>query len=216
MVKDKATDWIAAYPTRRKTAEDITEAVNDFKGADKIQRWYSDGAPELHAACRKLGIRHDKSDPHRSETNGLIERTNRTVIEGARCLLFQSGMPYKYWSLAMQCFVDNYNFTHFNTKKGTNGHVERHGAKFSRKPLQYGCKIRYLPHAEREVELREKIDPSPRDGIFVGYRSHSGGKWAGQYEVIDCEAYAKITAGWGRKAYVHAISEIYLPGSAGD
>ena len=93
-VKYKATDWIAAYPTRRKTAEDSTEAVNDFKGADKIQRWYSDGAPELHAACRKLGIRHDKSDPHRSETNGLIERTNRTVIEGARCLLFQSGMPY--------------------------------------------------------------------------------------------------------------------------
>ena len=50
----------------------------------------------------------------------------------------------------------------------------------------------------------------------MGYRSHSGGKWAGQYEVIDCDAYAKITKGSGRKAYVHAVSEVYIPGSAGD
>ena len=93
VVKDKATDWIAAYPAKRKSAEEITAAVNDFKGAETVKRWYSDGAPELHAVCRKLGIRHDTSHPHRSETNGVIERTNRTVIEGARRLLYQSGMP---------------------------------------------------------------------------------------------------------------------------
>ena len=90
VVRDKATGWIGAYPAKRKSAEDITEAVNNFIGSDKVKRWYSDGAPELHATCRKIGIRHDMSDPHRSETNGVIERTNRTVIEGARCLLFQS------------------------------------------------------------------------------------------------------------------------------
>ena len=38
------------------------------------------------------------------------------VIEGARCLLFQSGMPYKYWDLALKCFADNYNFTHYNKR----------------------------------------------------------------------------------------------------
>ena len=82
--------------------------------------------------------------------------------------------------------------------------------------MPFGCKIRYLPHAEREVEQREKLDPSLRDGIFVGYRSHSGGKWTGQYEVLDCDAYAKVAGGSGRKAYVHAVSEVYIPGSAGD
>jgi transposase InsO family protein len=95
VTRDKATGWVAAYPSKRKSAEDVMEAVNNFKGASTIKRWYSDGAPELHTVCRKLGIRHDKSDPHRSETNGVIERTNRTIIEGARCLLYQSGMPYK-------------------------------------------------------------------------------------------------------------------------
>ena len=80
---------------QEESAEEIKAAVNDFKGSGTIKRWYSDGAPELHAVCRELGIRHDISDPHRSETNGQIERTNRTVIEGARCLLFQSGLPCK-------------------------------------------------------------------------------------------------------------------------
>ena len=82
--------------------------------------------------------------------------------------------------------------------------------------MHYGCKVRYLPHAEREVELREKLQPSLRDGIFVGYRSHSGGRWAEQYEIINWEAYSKIQVGTGRRAHVHAVSEIYVPGSAGD
>ena len=93
---DKGTGWIAAYPSKRKSAEDILAAVHNVKGSETIKGWYSDGAPELHAVCRTFGIRHDTSDPHRSVTNGAIERCNRTVIEGARCLPFQSGMPYKY------------------------------------------------------------------------------------------------------------------------
>ena len=60
------------------------------------------------------------------------------------------------------------------------------------------------------------MDAALRDGIFVGYRSHTGGKWTEQYLVIDFDAYTKIPAKSGRKAYVHAVSEIYVPGSAGD
>ena len=96
VVKDKATGWLAAYPAKRKSAEEILEAVNNLKGSETIARWYSDGAPELHSVCRKLGIRHDTSDPHRFETNGQIEQSIRTVIYGARFLLFQPGLPYRY------------------------------------------------------------------------------------------------------------------------
>ena len=55
-----------------------------------------------------------------------------------------------------------------------------------------------------------------RDGIFVGYRLHTGGKWTEQYQIIDFEAYSQIQQGSGRLAYVHSVSEIYVPGSAGD
>ncbi len=60
------------------------------------------------------------------------------------------------------------------------------------------------------------MDLALRDCIFVGYRLHTGGVWTGQYEVIDFEAYSALTTGNGRTAYVHAVSEIYVPGSAGD
>ena len=63
VVRDKATGWIAAYPSKRKSAEDIWAAVNNFKDSETIRRWYPDGAPELHAVCRKLGVRHGMSDP---------------------------------------------------------------------------------------------------------------------------------------------------------
>ena len=65
VVRDRGTGWIASYPAKRKSGEDIKGAVNDFKGSEKISRWYPDGAPELHAVCRELGIRQDISDPHR-------------------------------------------------------------------------------------------------------------------------------------------------------
>ena len=55
-----------------------------------------------------------------------------------------------------------------------------------------------------------------RDAIFIGYRMHSGGRWTGQYQLIDAEAYTHVERGIGRLAYVHSVSEIYIPGSAAD
>ena len=56
-----------------------------------------------------------------------------------------------------------------------------------------------------------------RDAVFTGYRMHSGGRWTGQYQIIDAEAYTQVERGTVRLAYVHSVSEIYIPGSvAGD
>ena len=96
-----------SMPFPKKSVEDLMGAVSNYKVSETIKRWYSDGAPELHAVCRKIRIRQDRSDPHRSETSGLIERTNRTVIEVARCLLFQSGVPYTYRTTAIKCLAGN-------------------------------------------------------------------------------------------------------------
>ena len=187
-----------------------------MKGPEAIQRWYSDGAPELHAVCREPGIRHKISEPHRSETNGAIERTNLSVIEGARCLLFRGGLPYKYWKFAITCFCHSYNFERVDVKKGTIPHVERHSEKFKGSALPFGTKIRYLLSAEKEVEKREKLESSLRDAIFTAYRMHTGGRWTGQYQLIDAEAFTEVEHGTGRISYVHSVREIYIPGSAAD
>ena len=73
VIRDRGTGWTMSYPVKNKSAEEIKIAAQDLVGSDKVKLWYSDGAPELHAVRREMGIRHDKSDPHRSETNGVIE-----------------------------------------------------------------------------------------------------------------------------------------------
>ena len=130
VARDRGAGWTMAYPARNKSAEEIKVAAQDLVGSDEVKLWCSDGAPELHAVFREMGLRHDKSDPHRSETNGVIERTNRTVLEGTRTILFQSGMPYKYWRSAAKCFCALCNTHHADKKKGTIPYGFRHGTKF--------------------------------------------------------------------------------------
>ena len=204
------------YPARTKTAEEIKVAVQDSVGAEEVKSWYPDGAPELHAVCRELGFRHDKSDPHRSETNGVIERTNRIVLEGTRTLLFQSGLPHKYLRMAAKCFCTLYNGQHVDKKKGTVPYVERHGMTPPAKLISFGAKTRYLHAAERDLGKRETFGAFLRSGVFAGYRMHAGGRWTGQYTILDFEAYTEIAEGSSGCAYEHAVSEIYSPGSSGD
>ena len=213
-VKDRGTGWVMGYPARGHTKTDIVEAIQDFKGPEKVHYWYSDGALELHAACRAEGIRHDVADSDRHESNGVIERCNRTVIEGTKCLLYQSGMPHKYWPQAMQTFCMNYNFTHIDAHKGTVPQVERHGGQFAGTPMVFGQRIRYLPSAKREVDEQKKFDARLRDGIFAGYRMHSGGLWTGQYLVFDAERFQELREDQAHVAYDHGVSEIYIPGTA--
>ena len=82
-----------AYPAEDKSAKRVIANIQDFAGAEKVSHWYGDGANEFHHACLELGIRHDQADPNRHESNGVIERANRTVIEGTRTILCQSGLP---------------------------------------------------------------------------------------------------------------------------
>ena len=51
-----------------------------------------------------MGILHDTTIPHRSETNGVIERAIRRVTEGTSACLVQSGLNEEWWDLAMQCY----------------------------------------------------------------------------------------------------------------
>ena len=58
---------------------------------------------------RKHGIRHFKSVPYCSWQNGIAERLNRTLLEGARSMLFEKKLPKNLWELAVKymCYVRN-------------------------------------------------------------------------------------------------------------
>ncbi|CAG4960563.1 unnamed protein product [Colias eurytheme] len=60
---------------------------------------------EFESFLDKEGIVHQKTNPHTPEQNGLCERLNRTVVERARCLLFDAKMEKKFWAEAVNTAV---------------------------------------------------------------------------------------------------------------
>src|SRR4051794_19970352 len=50
---------------------------------------------------RENGIQHQKSTPYMPEQNGVTEQTNHTIIERARCMLFERDINMSLWAEAM-------------------------------------------------------------------------------------------------------------------
>ncbi|GBP76646.1 Retrovirus-related Pol polyprotein from transposon TNT 1-94 [Eumeta japonica] len=51
------------------------------------------------------GIVHHKTNPYTPEQNGLSERYNRTIVEKAKCLLFDAGLEKRFWAEAAHTAV---------------------------------------------------------------------------------------------------------------
>lgn len=82
----------------------------------KIKKIRSDNGGEYCNAkfqrlCDESGIIHQKSCPHTPQQNGLAERYNRTIIERARCMLFDSKLSRVFWAEAVLTAVVIMNST---------------------------------------------------------------------------------------------------------
>ena len=63
----------------------------------------------LNTFLARKGTIHEVSTPYTPEQNGLAERANRTVIEGVRTVLAQSGLPHTLWCEAANMVVYAHN-----------------------------------------------------------------------------------------------------------
>ena len=72
--------------------------------------------------------------------------------------------------------------------------------------------MHYKPASTREKEALNKFGPRLTQGIFVGYHLHSGGKWSGDYRVLDVSMYRDRPEGCS--VHVHRVKEIFAPGPA--
>ena len=62
--KDMGTGWLDCHPTTSNNTEDAVEALQTLVGADeKVKSFYTDAAPELNKAAKKLGWRHPTALP---------------------------------------------------------------------------------------------------------------------------------------------------------
>ncbi|KAG8491216.1 hypothetical protein CXB51_014346 [Gossypium anomalum] len=127
--------------------------------------------------CEQAGIQHQLTTVYTPQQNGVCERKNRTVMDIARCLLFQSKLPNSFWAEAVNSSVYLLNKLPTHAVKDKTPFEAWHGLKPTVSHLKiFGCVFYVLVPAERRTKLKKRSVPC----IFVGYSSDKKG-----YRVYD-------------------------------
>ncbi|CAM8929401.1 unnamed protein product [Rhodiola kirilowii] len=154
-----------------------SEAFNKFKQwktlvenqtGKKIKRLRTDNGLEFCSAefnefCKTEGIARHHTVRDTPEQNGVAERMNQTLLERARCMLSNAGLPRRFWAEAVStsCYLINRG-PHTGIGGKTPYEV------WSGKPADYsllrvfGCTVYY--HVSEG-----KLEPRAKKGIFVGF-----------------------------------------------
>ncbi|GBN59582.1 Retrovirus-related Pol polyprotein from transposon TNT 1-94 [Araneus ventricosus] len=136
----------------------------------------------------KNGIKRERTCAYTPQMNGIAERENRTLVNMARCLLFQSGLPVKFWAEAINCAVyirnrcptrglQDLNQTPFQKlfgKKPTVKHFQTFGQK---------------AFALNKQPQKGKFDARSTECIFIGYSDENR-----VYRLFDSQANKVITS----------------------
>ncbi|KIN98729.1 hypothetical protein M404DRAFT_31056 [Pisolithus tinctorius Marx 270] len=64
------------------------------------------GSDEFKAYLKSKGVHHEKTNAYTPQENGVAERMNRTLVESARVMLKDAGLPNRYWGDAIQKKLD--------------------------------------------------------------------------------------------------------------
>ncbi|GJU00031.1 putative RNA-directed DNA polymerase [Tanacetum coccineum] len=97
--------WVYLIKSKDEVFESINTFFNliknQFKSTVKIFR--SDNGTEFvnqnfHKFCKEKGIVHQTSCAYTPQQNGVVERKHRHLLNVARCLMFQGGIPLRFWT----------------------------------------------------------------------------------------------------------------------
>ncbi|KAG7563872.1 Integrase catalytic core [Arabidopsis suecica] len=154
------------------------KALVETQSGKKIKRLRSDGGGEFTSSefndfCDKEGIERQVTVPYSPQQNGVAERMNRSLMEMARTLLADQGLPHKLWAEAL--FTSNYLQNLLPTKAIEDDvtPIEKwSGHKPTVEHLKVFGSICYV-HIPKEK--RSKLEEKAKRGIFIGYSSNSKG-----------------------------------------
>jgi transposase InsO family protein len=95
----------------------VKDIHNEFE--INIKRVRSDNGSEfkntrIDELCDDFGIRHQFSAKYTPQSNGLVERKNRTLIDMARSMLSEYNVCHSFWAEAINttCYYINHLYCH--------------------------------------------------------------------------------------------------------
>ena len=109
-----------------------------------------------------------------------------------------------------------YNITHEVEGSKTPWQL-RKAEKFEGALMPFGSKVYYRPSAPAELQKQQKFGDKLREGLFFGYALANGGSWSSKdYLVVDRDAFCNQRMDHQRRAGIHRVKEVEIPGSRAD
>ena len=111
--------------------------------------------------------------PHRSETNGIVERAVRRVKEGTSAVLLQSGLDEKWWADSMECYTYLRNIQDL-LSDGKTPYERRFGEPFRGPIIPFGSLVGYYPISAKDQSRIHQFGKKVLLGLFLGYALCAG------------------------------------------
>jgi transposase InsO family protein len=160
-----------------KTKDEVFSKFKEFKALiknlseRKIKILRSDNGGEYTSKefvnfCKDVGIKRELTTPYNPQQNDVAEWKNRTILEAVKTMIHDQDLPMCLWAeVAMAAVYVHNRLSHsalglktpeemFTGKKPEVSHLKI-----------FGCPV--FIHIPKEK--RNKLDPSGKKGIFVGY-----------------------------------------------
>jgi hypothetical protein len=125
---------------------------------------------EFVAFCKSAGIRRELIVPHNPQQNGVAERKNRSIEETVKALLNDQGLSMFLWGEAVMTTIYVQNKSPHRILKDMTPEESFSGKKPNMENLRiFGCSV----YSHIPKDKRNKLEPSGKKGIFVGYSDSS-------------------------------------------
>ncbi|GJU58864.1 retrovirus-related pol polyprotein from transposon TNT 1-94 [Tanacetum coccineum] len=116
--------------------------------------------------CNANGITHNFSAPRTPQSNGVVERKNRTLQEMSRTMLNEQSLPQKFWCNAVDTSTYILNRILIRTILGKTPYEILRGRKPTLDYFRvFGSKCFIL----NTKDYLTKFDPKSYEGVFLGY-----------------------------------------------
>ncbi|GJT41401.1 retrovirus-related pol polyprotein from transposon TNT 1-94 [Tanacetum coccineum] len=165
--------------------KDKTEAFDQFKiFSRKIQNQLGcsivsirtdhgrefDNEVQFGEFCNANGITHNFSAPRTPQSNGVVERKNRTLQEMSRTMLNEQSLPQKFWCNVVDTSTYILNRILIRAILGKTPYELLRGRKPTLDYFRvFGSKCFIL----NTKDYLTKFDPKSYEGVFLGYSQNS-------------------------------------------
>ncbi|TFY53550.1 hypothetical protein EVJ58_g9393 [Rhodofomes roseus] len=160
-------DELVEFKAYKQHAENVTGKRLAFLRTDGGGEYTS---TVFEAYLKAEGIHHEITNPYTPQENGVAERMNRTIVEMARSMLNDAGLPPSYWGDAVQHAVYIINRT---PTRALPDNITPYEAWTGNKPSLahlriFGCKA----YVHIPKEKRKKLDAKSVECTYLGYAEH--------------------------------------------